>query len=151
MQIERIINVVGVFSLVAGLIFVGMELRQSQRLALAAQQQERTAITNDMVLGLTEANVDFQSVYYERNFEYDLSTEKIAYRNFVHLTWFLYENDYYQYTRRLMDESTWRAKLEGITLIYNDCENRNIYTSRAPVFSQGFREIVQSLPDICGE
>lgn len=151
MQIERIINVVGVFSLVAGLIFVGLELRQSQRLALAAQQQERAAITNDMVLGLTEANVDFQSVYYERNFEYDLSTEKIAYRNFVHLTWFLYENDYYQYTRRLMDESTWRAKLEGITLIYNDCEIRNIYNSRAPVFSQGFREIVQSLQDICGE
>jgi len=151
MQIERIINVVGVFSLVAGLIFVGVELRQSQRLALAAQQQDRAAITNDMVLGLTEANVDFQSVYYERNFEYDLSTEEIAYRNFVHLAWFLYENDYYQYTRRLMDESTWRAKLEEMTSIYNDCEIRNIYTSRAPFFSQGFREIVQSLPDICGE
>ena len=64
MPIERIINVVGVFSLVAGLIFVGLELRQSQRLALAAQQQERAAITNDMVLGLTEANVDFH--YSER-------------------------------------------------------------------------------------
>jgi len=151
MQIERIINVVGVFSLVAGLIFVGMELRQSQRLALAAQQQDRASITNDMVLGLTEANVDFQSVYYERNFEYDLSTEEIAYRNFVHLAWFLYENDYYQYTRRLMDESTWRAKLEEMTSIYNDCEIRNIYISRAPFFSQGFREIVQLLPDICGE
>ena len=52
---------------------------------MASQQQDRTAIATDMVLGLTEANVDFQSVYFERNFEYDLSTEEIAYRNFIHM------------------------------------------------------------------
>jgi hypothetical protein len=36
---------------------------QTQRIALASQQQARAAILNDMVLGLTENNVDYQSVF----------------------------------------------------------------------------------------
>ena len=39
---ERALNVVGVLSVVGSLIFVGLELRQSQRIALAGQVQART-------------------------------------------------------------------------------------------------------------
>ena len=41
------IQLVGMWSVVAGLIFVGVELRQSQRLALAGQQQQRAVMTSD--------------------------------------------------------------------------------------------------------
>jgi len=62
-------------SVVAGLIFVGLQMMQTQRIALASQQQARAGILNDMVLGLTEADVDFQSIFWKRNFQNSLSTE----------------------------------------------------------------------------
>ena len=43
------IQLLGMISVLAGLIFVGLELQQSQRIAVAAQQQDRAAITNDTV------------------------------------------------------------------------------------------------------
>ena len=40
MNVEKIINSLGVLSVVASLLFVGLELRQSQRIAQAGQQQD---------------------------------------------------------------------------------------------------------------
>ena len=116
-SIDVWIQLFGMLSVVAGLIFVGLQMMQTQRIALASQQQARAGILNDMVLGLTEADVDFQSIFWERNFQNSLSTEEVAYRNQIHIAWSLHENDFYQYTQGLMDEETWAAKLEGITLI----------------------------------
>ena len=89
--------------------FVGLELQQSQIIAVAAQQQDRAAITNDIINAFYEVDVDFQYTYFEREFAYEVSTEEIAYRNATHKSWFLYENDFYQYEQGLMNESTWRA------------------------------------------
>ena len=49
------------WSVVAGLIFVGVELRQAQRLALAGQQQQRAVMTSDWVHSITEQG---QDLYY---------------------------------------------------------------------------------------
>ena len=106
-------------------------------------------LTINMVLGLTEANVDFQSAFWERNFKNNRSTEEVAYRNQIHIVWALHENDFHQYTQGLIDEETWIAKIEGITLIYGYCDVREIYNRRAPIFSAPFRAIIESLPDEC--
>ena len=66
-SIDVWIQLFGMLSVVAGLIFVGLQMTQTQRIALASQQQARAGILSDMVLGLTEADVDFQSVFWERN------------------------------------------------------------------------------------
>ena len=41
MNIEKLINVIGVLGVIASLIFVGLELRQSQRIALGVAAQAR--------------------------------------------------------------------------------------------------------------
>ena len=66
------------------LIFVGLEMQQSQIIAVASQQQERAAITVEMINAIYEVDVDFQSTYFDKDFDYQLSTEEIAYRNMVH-------------------------------------------------------------------
>ena len=131
------------------LIFVGLEMQQSQRITVASQQQERAAIPVEMINAFCEVNVDFQSTYFDKDFDYQLSTEEIAYRSMVHKDWLLYENDFYQYKQGLMDELTWEANLRGISVIYNSCDVRNIYDSRAPNFSEDFRLIVEALPNQC--
>ncbi|MEC7531218.1 MAG: hypothetical protein VYD10_03925 [Actinomycetota bacterium] len=149
--IEDLIQLFGMVGIIGSLIFVGLEMQQSQRIAVASQQQERAAITVDMINAFyeVEVDVDFQSTYFDKEFNYQLSTEEIAYRNMVHKGWLLYENDFYQYKQGLMDELTWEAKLRGISVIYNSCDVRNIYDSRAPIFSEDFRLVVEALPNQC--
>ena len=43
--IEDLIQLLGMVGIIGSLIFVGLEMRQSQRIAIAGQQMERTAIT----------------------------------------------------------------------------------------------------------
>lgn len=67
----------------------------------------------------------------------------------MHSVWYVYENDYHQYTQGLMDESTWSAKLAGIERIYHMYRGREIYNLSAPIFAEEFRIVIESLPDKC--
>ena len=82
--IEDFIQGLGMVGIIGSLIFVGLEMQQSQRIAVASQQQERAAITVEMINAIYEVDVDFQSTYVDKDFDYELSTEEIAYRNIVH-------------------------------------------------------------------
>ena len=143
------IQLLGMAGVLGGLVFVGLEKQQTQNIAIAGQQQGRAEITNNFLNSFLENGLDFQTVYFQQEPNPNLTAEEIAFRNSMHVSWFLYENDFYQYTLGLMDESTWQAKLAGIQIIYDFCEAREIYKSRAPVFAEEFRNIVNSLPDIC--
>ena len=43
-SIDTWIQLLGMLSVVAGLVFVGLEMQQTQRIALANQQQARTEL-----------------------------------------------------------------------------------------------------------
>ena len=68
-SLDTWIQLLGMLGLLGGLIFVGLEMQQSQRIAVASQQQDRAAITVDVVNAFYEVDVDFQSTYFERNFD----------------------------------------------------------------------------------
>ena len=57
------IQLLGMLSIVASLVFVGLEMRQSQRIAIAGQQPARSALANDIISQYSEMGIDFQSVY----------------------------------------------------------------------------------------
>ena len=63
-SIDTWIQLLGMLGLLGGLIFVGLEMQQSQRIAVASQQQDRAAITVDVVNAFYEVDVDFQSTYF---------------------------------------------------------------------------------------
>ena len=50
------IQLLGMLSVLAGLVFVGLEMRQSQQIALAAQQQARTEIFTGIVNSVNESS-----------------------------------------------------------------------------------------------
>lgn len=150
-SLDTWIQLLGMLGVIASLTFVGLEMRQSQRIAIAGQQQSRAEITNNFVSTFLETGLDFQSIYFKRETRQNRSVEDVAFRNAIHVTWFIYENDFYQYTQGLMDESTWQAKLAGIQIVYDYCDAREIYDVRAPIFAVEFRAVVESLPNKCGE
>ena len=50
------IQLIGLISIVASLTFVGLKMRQSQRIAQAGQQQDRTASFLNLFTGNSEKN-----------------------------------------------------------------------------------------------
>ena len=50
------VQLIGMISIVASLIFVGMQMQQSQTIALAAQQQSRTEVLVDIIGGFDEGD-----------------------------------------------------------------------------------------------
>ncbi len=55
--IENLIQHSGIVGIIGSLIFVGLEMRQSQRFALASQQQARMEVFKEMMNGLNESVV----------------------------------------------------------------------------------------------
>jgi len=51
-------NFLGVMGIIGSLIFVALELRQSQRIAVAAQQQARTILRANQILSTYEFSTD---------------------------------------------------------------------------------------------
>ena len=108
------IQLIGMLSIVASLIFVGLEMQQTQRIAIASAQEARMNANRGYIRSMQESNLDAQSVFWEQNFDYEYSPQEIGYRNSMHEQWFLMENDFYQYQAGLMDKVTWESKKQAI-------------------------------------
>ena len=143
------IQLLGMTGVLGGLVFVGLEMRQSQIIALAAQSQARASMLLERVGVYTEANLDFQSLIFENSYDTNLSKIEAAQRNTFHQSWFLFENDFEQYSLGLMRAETWNAKLNGINRLFNRCEARGTYDVRIPTFPESFRRLISTIPDEC--
>ena len=126
-SLDTWIQLVGMLSVVAGLIFVGIEMRQTQRVALAAQQQQRAAALIEIIGTFSEANsplswLDFVSK------DFDVSTEnsRALGENAAYQLWMIYENDYLQYELGLMDNEIWEAKLAAMRYLVSRCQFQDV-------------------------
>ena len=147
--IENLIQLLGMVGVIGSLVFVDLEMQQTQRIAIAAAQEARMNANRGYIRSMQESNLDAQSVFWERNFDYDYSPQEVGYRDSMHEQWFLMENDFYQFQAGLMDRVTWESKRGAIGRIYNKCNARDIYESRKGSFIPDFREIIESHPNEC--
>ena len=145
------VQLLGMLGVLGGLVFVGLEMQQTQRIAIASAQEARMNANRGYIRSMQESNLDAQSVFWEQNFDYDYSPQEIGYRNSMHEQWFLMENDFYQFRAGLMDVTRWELEKQVIGRIYNRCNARMIYDSRKRAFTPEFRKIVESFPDECAD
>ena len=122
-SLDTWIQLVGMLSVVAGLIFVGIEMRQTQRVALAAQQQQRAATLIEIIGTFSEANsplswLDFVS----EDFDVSEENSRALGENAAYQLWMIYENDYLQYELGLMDNEIWKAKLAAMRYLVSRCQ-----------------------------
>jgi hypothetical protein len=68
-KISGLFQVIGVLGVMASLIFVGLELRQTQKIALARTQQERSNGIYANFDALTTAGIDWQSAIIDNNMD----------------------------------------------------------------------------------
>ena len=104
------IQALGMLGVIGGLIFVGLEMRQTQKIALADQMNNRMSVLIEFNNAFTAANLDFYaaSTHQPEKDELFSNAEKGA-RNAMNIQWSLHENDYFQYSRGFMTEQVWQA------------------------------------------
>ena len=73
------------FSVVAGSVFVGLEMRQSQQIALAAQQQARMEVFVDAVGIMSDGGVSYQNFVSNGIIE----ENETHIENFLHQLWWI--------------------------------------------------------------
>ena len=140
-------NFLGVVGVIGSLIFVGLELQQSQQIALGGQQQARTALIAELWLaglqGESETLTAMQS-------EWETLTphQKSVREQMQRFFWTMLENNYYQYELGLVEEPMWNQMAQRILARWNECHLRHVGLAG---YYQGFIGYVQSLPDECRE
>ena len=142
------VQLIGMLGVLAGLIFVGLEMRQSQQIALAAQQQARTSALVSIIGSFSEAVVpanwgDMVSATLnpERGNEEELGN------NAAYQLWMLYENDHLQHKLGLMGEGVWEAKVASMQNLYSNCEVRFVSDLALTFADRALTELVRTNVD----
>ena len=104
---------------------------------MAAQQADRFATITAGITPFYEIGVDWHSIAYlnRPDLSEQFSIGEASARNNYHLSLFLFENDYFQYTQGLMPDDVWAAKLQSLTFFYNQCNHRDLMDRRKLYFS----------------
>ena len=135
MKINSVINLLGILGVMASLVFVGLELQQSQKIALAAQQQNRMSVFIDIINTATEAGFEYSASYPESAF---------VSRNFMHAMFFILENDVVQYNLGLMEDSIWEAKRNALIGMMIGCVARDVFSIRRNQLDSRLVELVDA-------
>ena len=148
--IEDLIQLLGVGGIIGSLIFVGLEMRQSQRIALAAQVQARAEMQTDRLLSSIEGNIDGYTLFTYANYSFAALTEEEKQVAILLHQWrgVMLENNLYQYRTGLFAEEYWRQTRNRIASWYNNCELRPNIDAQ---YVESFVSYLRSLPDRCAE
>tara|TARA_B100000470_G_C19675014_1_gene339309 strand:- start:358 stop:819 length:462 start_codon:yes stop_codon:yes gene_type:complete len=148
-SLDVCIQFIGLLSVVAGLLFVGMEMRQTQRIALASETSNRMyLVLIQTINSSSETGVDWTKMVFGDYSELSES-EKIAKRNNVAMGWLVAENDFSLFKLGLMSEEVMEVNEGLLSLYYNQCDVRDIYEARRHLMDVEFVQIVESQSDPC--
>lgn len=142
---NALIQLMGMLGVIGSLIFVGLEMRQSQRIAISAQHQERAASAVAMIVGFLESGEDWDATVRP-----DSASElEVARRNAYQINWYFAENDFNQYQNGLLPENDWEAKINIVEFLLSECDLRPIVDFRKRFWSTDFMEVISSIEDPC--
>ena len=140
-SLDVLIQLIGMLSVVAGLVFVGLEMKQSQNIALATETSNSMYQVIQDIYTTAEIGLDWSKIVLGDNVELT-EAERIQKRNNASAGWFITENDFQLYQLGLMSEEVWEAKRGIIRHYYNQCDLRDIYNLRRPLMPTEFVKVV---------
>ena len=140
-------QLLGMVGLLGGLIFVGLEMRQSQIIALGAQQHARTEMAGALWLAGLEGETDIHAAMSKPWSELSANQKSVR-EQIRRYFWVLLQKNHYHYELGLINEELW-AQTEGrIETPFSKCYLRNMMLDDP---SDGLQRFLDSLPDNCVE
>jgi len=143
---KDVLELIGIAAIVASLIFVGLQMKQSHEIALAAQYNARA----NAVMSFHENQYEVDSIPNSSALLAGLSeTVKPRHVTEVLWLWIAYDNHHFQHQAGFLSEDSWQGHLKTIVSMYNDCDMRFAWEWRKLGMRTGFVEFVDSLDDAC--
>ena len=114
------------FSIAAGLVFVGLEMRQTQRIALANQQQARTELITDMMLVDMELIGNFGASDRGATVWESMNPQQKALRETrQNYLWQVLENNFFQNEMGLLTPELWEQVQRYNNARWSECHLRH--------------------------
>ncbi|NIN61301.1 MAG: hypothetical protein GTN55_02735 [Gammaproteobacteria bacterium] len=144
-------QVIGIFSVVVSLVFVGYQLKQSQDIAVAGQNQERQSVALDYYASLIEVDeiVDYYGARHREHLEENVHTESRRSDRMIGLAYIrsrmrlsIYDNNHFQYQSGFMTAESWQPYLN---LTKANCSRESdpgkVMLNHGEQFRKGFRDL----------
>lgn len=149
-KIREWLEIIGLFSVVASLVFVGLQLKQSQDIALSQASQSRTAIAIETLISTTENSHFISAVAKGRSGRRPEQTleEQVAMSQYSTAILMSYEDQYFQYRNGFLTEERWEAAKAGLKRFMREDSNmpvRQTYERFPMRVSSSFQELVNEL------
>jgi len=143
-------QVIGIFAVVASLIFVGLQMRQDQEIALSVATQARTDTTIQFLATIASNPYYMSAVDKIANDDTEslLPSEKHAVFLIGSSTLFNFENVHFQYRNGYVPEERWlgtRESLKGV--LKQPSGPRNVYENNPAAWRKSFQEVIDTLID----
>ena len=159
-ELKAAAELIGIAAIVASLVFVGLQMKQSQDIAIAEQYQARSTAASEYVLWLAgnesilnrqvheiksryekrEGGDDFIDAYETLGPEY-LATVSIL--NLSFLT--VFDNYYKQYQLGTMDDESWAAFRYRLKQNLRGARTRAAFTDEPQSWRKSFQELCYEL------
>ena len=131
-------------------MFVGLEMRQSQRIALADTEQQRAIAQQQNFWAFLESGYDLDKVFRARNVDELSSGEITARRTNHHIQWYIAESDFAQYRNGLMTDEVYEAK-EEYSETYEPLRSSRHYVFQASILCSDFLEQIENSLILAGK
>jgi hypothetical protein len=110
---------VGLFGVIGSLMFVGLQLRQTQAIALSETYQNRTATSIDASVGImtSPAALSGVSKIYRNEFDKLTMPEAVAVEQVIGNSLTLIENNHLQFQQGFLSEEHWQRNMNELNCI----------------------------------
>jgi len=146
------IQLVGMLGVLGGLIFVGLEMQQSQRIAIAGQIQARNDVLMTWAATPLEGNAVLSKIintYWDESGPSDLEPltkeEREVALQMARINVFNLRNTYQQYNLGMIPEATFERTMQNLIWIYDTCFFRKMVIANV---SQDLHGFLQSNSDV---
>ena len=147
-KLNNWLEIIGIFALVASLLFVGLQLRQSQDIALSQASQTRTAMSVETIISTTENPYFVSAAANGRRYEEQTPEEQAATRQYALAVLFAYEDQYFQYTNGFLADDRWQASKRGLRRFMTSASTipvRRAYERFPGRYSSSFQKVIDTL------
>ena len=137
-------QVIGIFAVVASLIFVGLQMKQSHEIALASQYQARA----EAALSLFETHIEAKYTMppFLNKVTDTFTVQDIAQAQWQ---WTALDNHYFQYQKGFLEEDAWLGLMLSGQLLYGACHARFVWEARKNGLRPELVALVESWEDNC--
>jgi hypothetical protein len=144
-------QVVGIFAVVVSLMFVGFQLKQSQDIAIAGQNQERQSVAIDYYASLIQVDeiVDHYGAQHRGHLDANIDLENRRSDRMIGLSYIrsrmrlsIYDNNHFQYQSGFMTIESWQPYLDMTkSACSRESDPGKIMLNHGDQFRAGFREL----------